>query len=78
MDGVFVAVDNGLYNGHLSGLPLHGVELREAYKSGPSERLLFAFTRAFLDDHVLRALSPDYVRTLSDATSAAIRARIGQ
>ena len=31
-----------------------------------------------LPDDVLRALSPDYVRTLSDATRAAIRSRIGR
>ncbi len=162
MGGALDATGNGLFKGHLGGLPLHGVELREAYKSGPSEQLLFAFTRAFLRDHgpiklldtedmavyrlisehvqqlrgnratmdmkdldlaaksyqdalndlvalatpeqclarltpeqrlaglapeqvlltlpddVLRALSPDYVRTLSDATRAAIRVRIGQ
>ena len=51
MDGAFVAVGNGLYKGHLCGLPLHGVELREAYKTGPSERLLYMFTREFLHDH---------------------------
>jgi hypothetical protein len=51
MGGALDATANGLFKGHLGGLPLHGVELREAYKSGPSERLLYAFTRAFLRDH---------------------------
>ncbi len=51
MGGELKAVGNGLYQGHLGGLPLHAVELREAYKSGPSERLMYAFTRAFLEDH---------------------------
>jgi hypothetical protein len=51
MGGSFVAAENGLFSGHLGGLPLHGVELRKAYKAGPSERLLYAFTREFLKDH---------------------------
>jgi hypothetical protein len=51
MGGEFVLAGNGLYKGRLSGLPLHGVELREAYKTGPSERLLYMFTREFLHDH---------------------------
>jgi hypothetical protein len=48
--GTFGAIGNGLWRGRLGGLPLHGVDLREAYKTGPSERLLYLFTRAFLDD----------------------------
>jgi hypothetical protein len=51
MKGEFVPVGNGLFEGHICGLPLHGVELSEAYKAGPSERLLYAFTRSFLEDH---------------------------
>jgi len=51
MGGKLVAVGNGLYKGHLGGLPLRAVELREAYKTEPSERLLYLFTKAFLDDH---------------------------
>ena len=50
MKGTFVSVGNGLWRGSLAGLPLHGVELSEAYKAGPSERLLYLFTRAFLND----------------------------
>jgi hypothetical protein len=50
MAGVFDSAGNGLFRGHLCGMTLHGVELREAYKSGPSERLLYLFTRAFLKD----------------------------
>ncbi|HRI69561.1 MAG TPA: hypothetical protein PK156_35260, partial [Polyangium sp.] len=63
MGGEFVPVGNGLWKGHLAGLPLHGVELREAYKSGPSERLLYAFTRAFLEDHgLIKLLDSDEMR----------------
>jgi len=51
LGGEFVPVGNGLFKGRLAGLPLHGVELREACKTGPSERLLYAFTREFLRDH---------------------------
>ena len=50
MRGTFESVGNGLWRGELAGLSLHGVELREAYKTGPSERLLYIFTRAFLRD----------------------------
>lgn len=48
--GTFEPVGNGLWNGRFAGLPMRGVELREAYKTSPSERLLYLFTRAFLDD----------------------------
>jgi hypothetical protein len=48
--GTFEAVGKGLWCGRLAGLPLHGVELREAYKTGSSERLLYLFTREFLND----------------------------
>jgi hypothetical protein len=51
MGGEFASVGGGLYKGRLGGLPLHGVELREAHKAGPSERLLYMFTCAFLNDH---------------------------
>jgi hypothetical protein len=50
MQGAFAPVGNGLWRGHVAGLPLHGVELREAYKTGPSERLLYLFTKASLND----------------------------
>jgi hypothetical protein len=36
MGGALEPAGNGLFKGHLGGLPLHGVELREAYKTGPS------------------------------------------
>jgi hypothetical protein len=48
--GVFSPAENGLWRGHLAGLPLRGVELRVAYKTGPSERALYMFTKAFLTD----------------------------
>jgi hypothetical protein len=48
--GSFCPIGNGLWQGELAGLPLHGVELEDAYKSGPSERSLYLFTRAFLKD----------------------------
>jgi hypothetical protein len=50
MRGTFAPVENGLWRGNVAGLALHGVELRKAYKSGPSERLLYMFTKAFLND----------------------------
>lgn len=50
MRGTFVSVGNGLWRGHVAGLSLHGVELREAYKTGPSERLFYLFTKASLND----------------------------
>ena len=48
--GTFEPIGNGLWRGELAGLSLRGVELREAYKSGPSERFLYLFTRAFLQN----------------------------
>jgi hypothetical protein len=50
MEGSFAAVGSGLWRGRLCGFTLHGVELREACKHGPSERLLYLFTREFLKD----------------------------
>jgi hypothetical protein len=50
MRGSFVPIGNGLWRGKLAGLRLHGVALRDAYKAGPSERLLYLFTRAALKD----------------------------
>lgn len=50
MAGKFVAVGNGLWRGHIAGLSLHGVELREAHKAAPSERLLYVFSKAFLKE----------------------------
>ena len=40
----------GLWRGELSGFPLHGVETRDASHIGSSERLLYAFSRAFITD----------------------------
>jgi hypothetical protein len=50
MGGTFVSAENGLWQGELAGLSLHGVELREAYKTGPSEWFLGLFTRGFLQN----------------------------
>ncbi len=47
--GTFVDTGKGVWRGQLlKGVTLHGVELREAYKRAPSERMLYMFTREFL------------------------------
>ena len=40
----------GLWKGELAGFVLHGVETYDASRSGSSERLLYAFSRAFITD----------------------------
>lgn len=51
---------------------LESLPLEERFLGlGPEERVLA------VPDEALRALSEDYLRTLSPATQAAIRARIG-
>lgn len=52
LGGTFTAVENGLWRGNLAGFPLHGVELRDAYQAGSSERLLGLFTRAFVQNPI--------------------------
>jgi hypothetical protein len=48
--GHFSPAGQGLWRGELSGAALHGVETGAAARSGPTERLLYAFSRAFLTD----------------------------
>lgn len=50
LGGTFSPIGNGLWQGKLSGFPLHGVELRDAVRAGSSEQLLGLFTRAFVRD----------------------------
>jgi hypothetical protein len=49
-DGRFAQVGQGLWKGELAGFALHGVETSDASRSGSSERLLYAFSRAFITD----------------------------
>jgi hypothetical protein len=49
-DGRFARVGRGLWQGEVAGFALHGVETRDAAHAGSSERLLYAFSRAFLVD----------------------------
>ncbi len=49
-DGRFAQVGTGLWQGELAGYALHGVETRDVVKTSSSERLLYAFTRAFIAD----------------------------
>lgn len=48
--GTFVSQGGGLWRGELAGFPLHGVETRNACRQDRSERLLYAFSRAYLRD----------------------------
>jgi hypothetical protein len=50
LGGSFAKFDAGLWRGKLLGCPLHGVETGEAYKRDRSERLLYAFSQAFLEN----------------------------
>jgi hypothetical protein len=47
-DGRFAQVGQGLWKGEAAGFALHGVETYDASRSGSSERLLYAFSRAFI------------------------------
>jgi hypothetical protein len=48
LDGRFAQVGQGLWKGELAGFALHGVETYDAARSSSSERLLYAFSRAFI------------------------------
>jgi hypothetical protein len=48
LGGCFTKVGKGLWRGELAGAFLHGVETGEASQRSPTERLLYAFSRAFL------------------------------
>jgi hypothetical protein len=50
LQGTFTQIDKGLWRGDLAGAVLHGVETGPASERGPTERLLYAFSRAFLKD----------------------------
>jgi len=50
LGGSFAKFDAGLWRGKLLGCPLHGVETGEAHKRDRSERLLYAFSQAFLEN----------------------------
>jgi hypothetical protein len=49
MGGSFGKLDAGLWRGKILGCTLHGVATGEVHKRDRSERLLYAFSRAFLD-----------------------------
>jgi hypothetical protein len=48
LGGKLSSTGGGLWGGELAGMIMHGVETREAYRASPTERLLYAFSRAFL------------------------------
>jgi hypothetical protein len=50
LQGSFTQMDKGLWRGELAGAVLHGVETGPASERSPTERLLYAFSRAFLND----------------------------
>jgi hypothetical protein len=50
MGGTFEALGAGLWRGKMAGLLLRGIETRLAYRTGPSEHLLYTFSRAYLSD----------------------------
>jgi hypothetical protein len=50
LKGSFTQVDKGLWRGELAGAVLHGVETGKAAQRGPTEELLYLFSRAFLSD----------------------------
>ena len=50
LQGCFTQVDKGRRRGELAGAALHGVETGKAAERGSSEQLLYAFSRAFLED----------------------------
>jgi len=50
LGGTLTPVGSGLWRGQLAGLLLHGVEIREASRSSPTDHLLHIFSRAFLAD----------------------------
>jgi hypothetical protein len=50
LQGSFTQVGNGLWRGELAGAVLHGIETGKAAKRGPTEALLYMFSKAFLSD----------------------------
>jgi hypothetical protein len=52
MGGKLERTGGGLLRGEMAGLTLHGVETADACRAGATERLLYAFSRAFrVDPH---------------------------
>jgi hypothetical protein len=49
MGGTFEAIGGGLWRGKMAGLLLRGIETRVAYRTGPSEHLLYTFSKAYLN-----------------------------
>jgi hypothetical protein len=50
LQGSFRQISKGLWQGELAGAFLHGVETGPASQTSPTERLLYAFSRAFLSN----------------------------
>jgi hypothetical protein len=48
MGGSFAPIDGGLWRGKMAGLLLRGIETRVAYRTGPSEHLLYTFSKTYL------------------------------
>jgi hypothetical protein len=48
LQGSLTQVGKGLWRGELAGAFLHAVETGDASRTGPTERLLYAFSRGFL------------------------------
>jgi hypothetical protein len=48
--GRFTPIGGGLWRGEIAGFLLHGVETGDAYRTSPSEHLLYTFSRAFLSN----------------------------
>ena len=50
LKGNFTQVGKGLWQGELAGAVLHGVETGKAAQRGPTEELLYLFSKAFLSN----------------------------
>ena len=48
MGGHFEEVGGGLWRGKMAGMTMRGIATREACKEGPTERLLYTFSQAYL------------------------------
>ncbi len=59
--GRFAPAGGGLWKGNVHGFALHGVATHEASRTGSTERLLYLFTRAFLDRPELISLEGEDV-----------------
>jgi hypothetical protein len=68
-DGMFAAAGGGLWRGRVARFALHGVETRDACRQDPTERLLYAFSRAYLAD-------PEGILPLDPAGGAGVRSAL--